>query len=619
MSEAVTAVQQPAQEDLGFGQDLIGWYRAHDITVEHPVMKLPSPQQVRALLAGGSVGQAQLMAVLQKREKTIQLMESDPLRHGWKPKMWQDLRRLVLSGRREICVMGGNRSTKTEGAAEYAVDDLVKKGGRIWGFLHSTEDSSKRLQHPRVYKYLPSEWRVQRRSATTFVSYSEQRGFSDNTFILPNGSRGFFFNYKQDPAVLEGYEFDGWWADELIPPEFLVALRYRALTRWGVGLLTFTPVKGYTPVVGDYLAAAKVAEHLPSELLPGENVKGVPAGRMPYIMECVHPNRAVIFYFTEFNLYNPYAAMKKELATESTSKIKMRAYGYPDRMAGNVFPKFGNHNIVKKERVWQMMRDYPGTIYHYCDFAWARNWFMLWLWVSEYKGRKIVLVFMEWPNFEQLGEWVVPSKKPDGDRGPAQQPLGHGFAEYKRMILEMEKNFARRLAKIADSQSPIAEGGGAADPASARLAQNPDADGTLEIFERRCDPRSGAAEALSADEGGSSIIYEMEKEHRSSEGHPLGPMIFIPAHSGRDIDTGIEKIKDWMDYDEGRAIGAGNEPVFYVSEECRNLIDCLRMWTGVDGQKGAAKDPIDLLRYAAKDDVGYVDPSVMGSEGGGSY
>jgi hypothetical protein len=59
--------------------------------------------------------------------------------------------------------------------------------------------------------------------------------------------------------------------------------------------------------------------------------------------------------------------------------------------------------------------------------------------------------------------------------------------------------------------------------------------------------------------------------------------------------------------------------MLFVSEECRNLIDCLRMWTGADGLKGAAKDPIDLLRYAATDDISFVDETAIGSYGGGSY
>jgi hypothetical protein len=46
-------------------------------------------------------------------------------------------------------------------------------------------------------------------------------------------------------------------------------------------------------------------------------------------------------------------------------------------------------------------------------------------------------------------------------------------------------------------------------------------------------------------------------------------------------------------------ITSTNQPKLYISENCQNLIFCLKEWTGQDGQKGASKDPIDCLRYLA--------------------
>ena len=39
--------------------------------------------------------------------------------------------------------------------------------------------------------------------------------------------------HMQDVRVLEGYEFDGVWCDELVPQEFIDALEYRLVTRRG--------------------------------------------------------------------------------------------------------------------------------------------------------------------------------------------------------------------------------------------------------------------------------------------------------------------------------------------------------------------------------------------------
>jgi hypothetical protein len=223
--------------------DLEAWYERNGIE-EHPVVKRPKLEQVLALLRMGREGLEKLKEGLEKRKKLIALMEKDPLNFGWEPECWKDARELLKE--RSDCADNGREPERENGVRSEGSDPgPAHKPNRIWGFLHSSEDSSKRLQHPRLYRYMPPEWRdLGKVGKVTHVVYSEQRGFADNVFIFPNGSRGFFFNYKQDPKVLEGYEFDGVWADELIPPEFLVALRYRLITRRGRMILTFTPVEG---------------------------------------------------------------------------------------------------------------------------------------------------------------------------------------------------------------------------------------------------------------------------------------------------------------------------------------------------------------------------------------
>jgi len=461
-----------------------------------------------------------------------------------------------------------------------------------------------RLQHPRVHKYLPPEWRdLGKVGKRVFVVYTEKNGFSDNIFILPNGSKGMFFNYKQDPKVLEGYEFDGVWADELIPPDFLMALRYRLITRRGKFVITFTPVEGYTPVVAEYLSAAAVEESLRSELLPGENVKGCPPGHMPYVLRCTHPKRKVIFFFTEFNRFNPYDELRTQLLTAPTRDKKIRAYGWPDRAKGNVFPKFGAHNIVAPEAIPAV-----GTNYHYIDFAWDRNWFCLWLRVTEMKGKKRIYVYREWPDYQTYGEWVIPSKRPDGDRGPAQTSLGFGIKDYKKLFWAVEKKGGRCQGEGERNEGEIGQIG--------RIGRMEGRQAEV-IFARKCDPRSGRAMAVTED-GGTCLIDMLQQDHVDEAGNPL-PGLDVQAASGDNITEGVNLINEWLEYDDGKPIGINNEPILYVSSDCRNLIDCLRMWTGQDGLKGASKDPIDTLRYAAQDKIEYMDLALVGSWGGGSY
>jgi hypothetical protein len=378
----------------------------------------------------------------------------------------------------------------------------------------------------------------------------------------------------------------------LIPPNFLLALRFRIVTRRGKGITTFTPVRGYTPVVGEYLSAASVEEQRVSELLPGDNVKGCKPGHMPYVMRCTHPRRAVIFFFTEFNKFNPYDQMKKVLEKATTTEKKMRAYGYPDRSKGNVFPKFGAHNIITRAKFIEITGGWRNcTMYLYIDFAWDRNWYLLWLAVHERKGKKYVFVVGEFPDYATYGEWVLPAEKADGERGTAQVSLGWGIKDYKKYILAREKMLAGQLSR---------EG-------------NKEGKDTLLIYERKCDPRSGRAMAITED-GGTCLIEQMQEDHGAE-----APALDVMAASGDSITEGVNLINEWLEYDDGKGIDITNEPQLHVLEDCQNLIDALRMWTGQDGLKGACKDPIDTLRYAAQDRIEYVDATKFGSAGGGGY
>ena len=73
-------------------------------------------------------------------------------------------------------------------------------------------------------------------------------------------------------------------------------------------------------------------------------------------------------------------------------------------------------------------------------------------------------------------------------------------------------------------------------------------------------------------------------------------MYFTPA-AGLKIEEGVTFINDALAYDQNQPVSVVNQPKLFVSEDCENLIYSLREWTGADGEKGAAKDPIDCLRY----------------------
>jgi hypothetical protein len=270
-----------------------------------------------------------------------------------------------------------------------------------------------------------------------------------------------------------------------------------------------------------------------------------------------------MWFHSQLNPYNPFEQLKKILAGKKPYETRIRAYGWADNVSGNQFPRFTDANIIPAKDVPK-----DGTNYMVCDPAGARNWFMLWLRVTE-TGE--MYVYREWPDMSE-GEWAMPDSSPDGRAGSAQRNnCARSIEDYKSLIREME--------------------------------------GDEEICERFIDPRAGGSKA-SMDEGGISLIEMLDGGDE--------PMHFRPA-AGIRIEQGVAMINDGFAYDHNLPLNSLNHPKLYVSEDCQNLIYCLREWTGKDGDKGATKDPVDCLRYLMVMDPEYQGRNAMRSWGGGSY
>ncbi len=114
------------------------------------------------------------------------------------------------------------------------------------------------------------------------------------------------------------------------------------------------------------------------------------------------------------------------------------------------------------------------------------------------------------------------------------------------------------------------------------------------------DSRYGNAPTNTAEES-TTLIETMRNE--------LG-MEFMAAPGGT-IGEGVELINNALYYDTAQPVGPMNQPQMYVVETCPNLIYALKEWTGQDGQHGACKDPIDLVRYAEMARLGFVDEQML--------
>jgi phage terminase large subunit-like protein len=527
---------------------------------EHPILPMPSPEERMTMVE--NVGPERVMELFILRENRIRAELTDPCRYGVEFESWNDCDKLVDQFN-ETLILGGNRASKTEYAAKRMVQAFVgtdlngkmpnwlkekaaKRGIRIW-CLHTTHMTSVAMQQTVFHKYLPPELKAAKRNNHTQISFTQKNGFTDNTCVYMQ-NQIWFLNYSQDIKIVEGGEVDYVWCDELVPQDWLETLRYRLVTRNGKLLVTFTPIQGYTQTVKEFITSSKITSWKESELLPNNNVVGVPKGNMPYIAEHNYGRHGVIWFHSKLNPYNNWERMKQTLKNRSSHDIKIRAYGWAEQTAGSQFPMFGDHNIFK-DPVTERVPD--GTNFMVCDPAGARNWFMLW---ARIDSSGTIWVYREWPD-QSYGEWALPGDKPDGRPGPAQkQGAGKGVDEYTDMILSLERH----------------------------------ADKSEEIAERYIDPRSAGTEAI-AKEGGVTLLDLLMQADN--------PLYFTPAVAVT-VDERVLIINDLLCFNREFPLEIGsNHPKLMVHEDCRNLIYSMREWTGLDGQKGASKDPIDALGY----------------------
>lgn len=579
---------------------------------EHPVMPVPTLSQVLEM------GVDEAVELLLRREDLLGLEKADPFKYGYEPPMWRltdlllrwpwlsdadkalsvkVLRKLGYSDAVKVLLaQGGNRAGKTEYCAKAVMKLLQHKpNARAWVF-HSTRQMSVEYHHAKLWEMLPAEQRRERRGAVEYISYNKQNGFAGDKFTLANGSSCIFRNYEQKDETIEGGECDIIWADELLPAAWLKTLEARVATRSGKVLVSFTPVRGYTPLVGEFREGAVVAHEetawligrdasVPADYARATATRDVVAEalapspcnpdykRVPRVERCTDPRRAVVYFHTGDNPYgNPREIFDINVPAGEVS-VKERCYGVATKAMRVRFALDDAVHIVDPSEV-----PADGTNHMACDPSNARNWFMLW---ARFRDDE-VYIYREWPDMIYpvegvglLGPWAeYDGVKPDGKKGPGQESVGYGLTAYKKLIATLEGwNDAGR----APDGKPV----GGEDVAAWR-----ESNGARErIASRIIDSRFASAPRLERDTP-KTLISGMDE---------LG--VFFDTASGADIDTGCDFIAEALHYQRGRPIGFMNRPRLRISSECRNLIYALKTWTGRDGNSGATKDPIDVLRY----------------------
>lgn len=562
----------------------------------HPVIPLLDPEVEKAWL---ETDKSKVDEFYSLRAEAMRMEHTDPFRHGYDERtsaIWKkandqkaELREQFPVGVIEELDLGGNRAMKTERAAKEMVRILVNRpGAKVW-FLQSTQTISRQSQQPIVWKYLPPEWKPvsgrSKRDITTKINYTQAGGFTEDTFVLPNGSQGFFKFYSVSVADMEGPELDAAWADELVTPEWLEFLRYRLVTRNGYLLTTFTPVEGYTSTVKSYLDRAETIEEVDAELLPIRDEKGEVAKyeKVPRIQKSGIERARIVYFHTADNPYGNYPSMRETLKGKSRETVLMRAYGVPSKTSGVAFPMFRrNVHVITSEQWLDIQKKHADiTRYHLVDPCSGRNWFQIWL-ACPYLGKKII--YREWPSYGHRGayipgigdpgEWTISGKAVDGEKGPAQTSFGFGLERYAK---EIDRN----------------EGG-------------------EEIFERYMDARTANSPTATRD-GTTTLIEQMADIDMDFRGAAAEKNVF-----SKDGDGSIDLINSALYYDLETPVGAFsaalsriNSPELQVVETCPNVIYSLSNWTNLDGQHGASKDPVDVTRMIVLNDLDFVGAEML--------
>lgn len=508
----------------------------------------------------------------------------DPVKYGFTLKGWRRVMR-HWKDTKVIVIFGGNRAAKSIFASRLVVHLAKNIPEANIRCFHQNEKRSREEQQKHVWEALPLDANgipikssLKTKGKNFSLDYKQKTGFSGNKCILPPlhayqtmGSTINFNTYQQfyaRPNVFEGTKEHLIWMDEEAPFKLFETLLPRLVDFHGKMLLTFTTIDGYTELVSKLIAGAKTREDIYVPWL-GEKV--------PLVQESVNFPGCKIFYFHSED--NPFVDFKEIFNTYSLSSKdvqKTRLLGIPQKLFVSKFPKFNLEvHVVKKE----MIPVKNVTRYQSVDPAGGKNWVMIWYCVDE-KGD--IWVYREFPDKPTYGAWAEPWNnaigKPVGKPGPAQRGVGMGYMGYANLIREMEM---RR-----------------------------DEEGSYKpekIFERVIDMRYAHREVMSQ-ESTVDMAGEMAK-HR----------LYFRGGYDSDIETGLQKINDYLDYKTNEPISEHNRPKLFISEECQNLISCMQEYTAKGGNDESSKDFIDVLRYALTTDPVYINDKIARKSGGFAY
>lgn len=519
---------------------------------EHPVLQPPVAEEL------AKMEPELVLALWETYHAAIENAERDPYRYGFILPHWKYADEL-LQRFRTLLLLGANRSGKTAYCARQVVQAAVNNPKSLIYCFSQNKEISVLVQQRAIYDYLPLEHKRKQLSSVANLNYSFKNGFTDNSFVLKNGSQVFFKFYTQwlqDDTILEGMELGspnpswhniGAWCDEyLLGMDLIDRLYLRLATLNSKLLLSFTPKDGTTETVKSYLKSAITKDR--KSVHEGLRKPAV----VPYVQENFSANTGIVYFHSKDNPWSGYETLLEKCVQKGDDNYTLTAlYGVPTRTIATKFPRFQPEiNVVPDEKI---PKD-GVTRYMVIDPAGSKPWFMCWIAVDV---SNTWWVYREWPDSTH-GDWAIErgGKWTTGDA--CREKLGYGVKDYVDLIRDLETG--------------------------------------EEIFERVIDPRMGAAKYSKEHGGQSDYITDLEN----------AGMLVIPA-PGIDEEPGIQAIQDKLAYNDQKPIDGQNRPHLYVSDRCQNIILALQQYDA-SSREHPLKDPVDVLRYAAVHAIYYVDP-----------
>jgi hypothetical protein len=303
---------------------------------------------------------------------------------------------------------------------------------------------------------------------------------------------------------------------------------------------------------------------------------------------------AVVHFINDNPYGNPKEIMAKALSL-GTEQVRVLVYGLATSAASDVFPKFDERQHCMEASAIEGVK---GTNYHLMDPAGDRNFAQLWMRATEEHDYG----YREWPGnywIPRIGvpePWAIPSGAKnginDGARGRGQMNFGFGLLRYKFEIARLEgwEDFARWRRDAAftgtEAERDRAVLNGVLYPEDRDLEDWWEGNGAREAIERRIiDSRAASNPRVEKDR---PVTLQTELADIGLQ-FDLAP--------GIGVDDGIAKINSALDFDENEDGSFWNKARLVIGKNLVNTIYALQYWMNADGEHGATKDFVDLLRY----------------------